>query len=90
MLSYIANPISKQHSIYNLSIVLGRGEEREEKEKEEEKNCSRKKRRRPEVIAREILINRMKTANYKLKLLVRIELFPPTNKIIQNFANRNS
>ena len=74
MLSYIANPIFKQHSIHNLSTVLGRGEgkeEKEEKEKEEEKNCSRKRRHRPEVIAREILIDRMKTANYKLKLLVR-------------------
>ena len=86
MLSYIANPLSKKHSIYNSFIVLERGEKRRKRRK----TVQEKKSHRPEVIAREILIDRMKAANYRLKLLVRIELFPPTNKSLQNFVNRNS
>lgn len=87
MLSYIANPLSKQHSIYNLFIVLERGEK---KRKRSKKTVQEKKRHRLEVLAREILINRMKAANYRLKPLVRIELFPPMNKSLQNSVSRNS
>ena len=87
MLSYIANPLSKQHSIYNLFIVLERGEKRRKRRK---KTVQEKRRHRLEVIAREILIDGMKTANYRLKILIRIELFPPTNKSLQNFVSRNS
>ena len=46
MLSYIANLLSKLHSIYNLSIVLERGGKwRKKREKTvQEKNCSIKER----------------------------------------------
>jgi len=40
--SYIANPLSKQHPIYNLSIVLERGEKRRKKTVQEKRDIGQK------------------------------------------------